>query len=301
MKRYLPLAISFLIYTTSFCQSTNAYEQSVNDWHKFRIEQLKKPNGWLNLEGLFWLHKGKNSFGQAEGSDCRYASPSKANVYFPSHLGDFIYEGDSVVWLSNEKDAVKVNDQIIAPKGRALVYKDKAAVIKSDYKQFSWNIIKREDKMGVRFRNLKAKDLLTFKDVDRFQIDSQWRLKAVLVQPVQDFLMITNVLGQTTPTKNAGKLVFTVQNQQYTLDVIDEGGKQLFIVFADQTSGKTTYGAGRFIDINKPDANGNTVIDFNLAYNPPCAFTPFATCPLPPVQNRLPFEIPVGEKNYGHH
>ena len=113
--------------------------------------------------------------------------------------------------------------------------------------------------------------------------------------------MITNVLGQTTPTKNAGKLVFTVQNQQYTLDVIDEGGKQLFIVFADQTSGKTTYGAGRFIDIQKPDAAGNTVIDFNLAYNPPCAFTPFATCPLPPVQNRLPFEIPVGEKNYGHH
>ena len=301
MKNCLTLFIGFLIYTSSFSQSKNAYEQSVNDWHKFRIEELKKPNGWLNLEGLFWLHKGKNSFGRAEGSDCRYVSPSNANVYFPSHLGDFIYEGDSVVWLSNEKDAVKVNDQIVAPKGRALVYKDKAAVIKSDYKQFSWNIIKREDKMGVRFRNLKAKDLLTFKEVDRFQIDSQWRFKAVLVQPVQDFLMITNVLGQTTPTKNAGKLVFTVQNQQYTLDVIDEGGKQLFIVFADQTSGKTTYGAGRFIDIQKPDANGNTVIDFNLAYNPPCAFTPFATCPLPPVQNRLPFEIPVGEKNYGHH
>jgi len=301
MKNCLSLFIGLLICASSFSQSKNAYEQSVNDWHDYRIEYLKKPNGWLNLEGLFWLHKGKNTFGQAKGSDCRYTNASPADASFPSHLGDFIYEGDSVVWVSNEKDAVKVNDQIVAPKGSALVYNDKIGGIKIDYKQYSWNIIKREDKVGVRFRNLKAKDLLTFKDVDRFPIDSQWRFKAVLVQPVQDFLMITNVLGQTTPTKNAGKLVFTVQNQQYTLDVIDEGGKQLFIVFADLTSGKTTYGAGRFIDIQKPDANGNTVIDFNLAYNPPCAFTPFATCPLPPVQNRLPFEIPVGEKNYGHH
>ena len=301
MKNCVSLFIGILICTSSFSQSKNAYEQSVNDWHNYRIEELKKPNGWLNLEGLFWLHKGKNTFGQAQGSDCRYINPSPADVYFPSHLGDFIYEGDSVVWVSNGKDVVKVNNQIVAPNGRTLVFKDKLGIFKNDYKQFSWNIIKREDKVGVRFRNLKAKDLLTFKDVDRFAIDSQWRFKAVLVQPVQDFLMITNVLGQTTPTKNAGKLVFTVQNQQYTLDVIDEGGKQLFIVFADQTSGKTTYGAGRFIDIQKPDAAGNTVIDFNLAYNPPCAFTPFATCPLPPVQNRLPFEIPVGEKNYGHH
>ena len=301
MKNCVSLFIGILVCTSSFSQSKNAYEQSINDWHNYRIEELKKPNGWLNLEGLFWLHKGKNTFGQAQGSDCRYINPSPADVYFPSHLGDFIYEGDSVVWVSNGKDVVKVNNQIVAPNGRALVFKDKLGIFKNDYKQFSWNIIKREDKVGVRFRNLKAKDLLTFKDVDRFAIDSQWRFKAVLVQPVQDFLMITNVLGQTTPTKNAGKLVFTVQNQQYTLDVIDEGGKQLFIVFADQTSGKTTYGAGRFIDIQKPDAAGNTVIDFNLAYNPPCAFTPFATCPLPPVQNRLPFEIPVGEKNYGHH
>ncbi len=301
MKNCVSLFIGILICTSSFSQSKNAYEQSINDWHNYRIEELKKPNGWLNLEGLFWLHKGKNTFGQAQGSDCRYINPSPADVYFPSHLGDFIYEGDSVVWVSNGKDVVKVNNQIVAPNGRALVFKDKLGIFKNDYKQFSWNIIKREDKVGVRFRNLKAKDLLTFKDVDRFAIDSQWRFKAVLVQPVQDFLMITNVLGQTTPTKNAGKLVFTVQNQQYTLDVIDEGGKQLFIVFADQTSGKTTYGAGRFIDIQKPDAAGNTVIDFNFAYNPPCAFTPFATCPLPPVQNRLPFEIPVGEKNYGHH
>jgi hypothetical protein len=85
------------------------------------------------------------------------------------------------------------------------------------------------------------------------------------------------------------------------LDVLDEGGPSLFIVFADKTSGVSTYGAGRFIDIPKPDAAGNTIIDFNIAYNPPCAFTAFATCPLPPKQNRLDLIIDAGEKNYGLH
>ena len=113
--------------------------------------------------------------------------------------------------------------------------------------------------------------------------------------------MITNVLGQTTAQKSAGRLLFTINNKEYTLDVIDEGGPNLFIVFGDETAGKTTYGAGRFIDIPKPDALGNTEIDFNKAYNPPCAFTAFATCPLPPPQNRLKVSITAGEKNYGHH
>ena len=83
--------------------------------------------------------------------------------------------------------------------------------------------------------------------------------------------------------------------------MIDEGGPKFFIVFADETAGKTTYGAGRFIEIDKPDALGNTEIDFNIAYNPPCAFTEFATCPLPPPQNRLKLSITAGEKNYGNH
>ena len=118
---------------------------------------------------------------------------------------------------------------------------------------------------------------------------------------MESFLMIANVLGQQVASKNAGKLLFTFENKQYSLDVIDEGDNLLFITFADATSGKTTYGAGRFIEVPKADANGNTVIDFNLAYNPPCAFTAFATCPLPPPQNRLSIAITAGEKNFGHH
>lgn len=301
MKYVGLLIITCFFYCLAGAQTNDAYADSVNAWHKMRIQYLIKPDGWLNLEGLFWLHKGKNTFGQAEANDCRYINPNPTAVQFPSHLGDFIYEGDSVVWASSEKYPVTINKQQVVGGKRALVFKEKRYSPVSEWEQFSWTIIKREEKVGVRFRNLKSLNLLQFKGIERFAINANWRVKAKLIPPTQDFLMITNVLGQTTPSKNGGKLVFTLFGKEFSLDVLDEGGKTLFITFADETAGKTTYGAGRFIDVIRPDSEGNTTIDFNLAYNPPCAFTEFATCPLPPVQNRLAIAITAGEKNYGHH
>ena len=301
MKNIGLLIISCFFYFVASTQANNAYINSINTWHDVRIENLKKPNGWLNLEGLFWLRKGKNTFGQAAESDCRYINANPGTVYFPSHLGDFIYEGDSVIWASVEKYPVTINNQLIVGGKKALVFREKVSSPISEWGQFSWTIIKREEKVGVRFRNLQSSNLVQFKGIERFTVDSHWRVSAKLIAPTQDFLMITNVLGQTVPSKNAGKLVFTLYGKEFSLDVMDEGETTLFITFADGTAGKTTYGAGRFIDVKRPDSEGNTIIDFNLAYNPPCAFTEFATCPLPPVQNRLLIAITAGEKNYGHH
>ena len=277
------------------------YPQTIETWHQNRIADLKTPNGWLNLEGLFWLHKGSNSFGASAGKDCKYEGADNKNNYFPSYLGDFIYQGDSVIWVSANSDSVKIDGEWVKAKEQKTVFtKNKNAAMMS-YRSFVWNIIQREDKVGIRFRNLKSATLLHFKDIDRFAVNEKWKIKAILNPPVQSQLMIMNVLGQNTATKNAGKLFFQIEGKEYSLDVIDEGGPQYFITFADATSGKTTYGAGRFIELPKPDTNGNTEIDFNKAYNPPCAFTAFATCPLPPPQNRLPIAITAGEKNYGHH
>jgi uncharacterized protein (DUF1684 family) len=295
MKKLL-LVIIIIILSQSVKAQDKEYVQLVNDWHQMRIDYLKKPDGWLNLEGLFWLQRGKNSFGSAKNAQCHYA-----NKDFPAFLGNFIYDGDSVIWENGNTDAIQI-DKVQANLNQSYkVFDLKGKESIMDWKHFSWVVIKREDKVGIRFRNLKAKTLLEFKDIQRFPVQAKWHVNAKLVQPVQNFLMITNVLGQTVSSKNAGKLLFEIDGKQFSLDVIDENGPNLFIVFADQSSGKTTYGAGRFIDIPKPDKDGNTVIDFNNAYNPPCAFTAFATCPLPPKQNRLPIFIEAGEKNYGHH
>ena len=267
--------------------------------YNLQIHLLQQMDEHLNLEGLFWLHQGVNTFGNDSKADCFYK-----NANFPKYLGDFILKGDSVIWVNQIEQGAKVN-QVLIPKGKSVtVFKwtannEEAAIF--NYKRFKWVVIKREDKIGIRFRNLDAKTLTGFKGIERFPVDAKWKIKAFLEKPQDNILMITNVLGQTTAQKKAGTLKFEIEGKQYSLDVIDEGGVRYFITFADATSGKTTYGSGRFIEVTKADANGNTEIDFNLAYNPPCAFTAFATCPLPPPQNRLTIAIPAGEKNYGHH
>lgn len=285
--------------------TTPTYIESINEWHKLREVELKSPKGWLNLAGLFWLHSGVNTFGAAKNNDCVYENPDPSDVFFPDYLGNFIFEGDSVMWESLDKYIVMVNNQNMPFGSKVCVFNGKGISSEMSWTMsghsFSWTIIKREDKIGVRFRDLKSSNVLLFKGIAHFPINEKLKIKAVLQPPATSFLMISNVLGQQVASKNAGKLQFTYQSKSYSLDVIDEGGKQLFITFADATSGLTTYGAGRFIYIDQPDANGNTFIDFNQAFNPPCAFTKFATCPLPPPQNRLPFPIPAGEKNYGHH
>ena len=299
MKQLVALLSLVIISGTVSAQNSQEHKKSVEEWHQKRIDNLKEEDGWLNLEGLFWLHQGVNTFGSDARSDCYYNNPN-----FPTYLGDFILKGDSVVWVNQIEKGALVNKTAYSKGKTVTVFKwdgtnEQAAVF--NYNRFKWVVIKREDKIGIRFRNLDATTLTGFKGIERFPVDAKWKIKAVLEKPQENFLMITNVLGQTVSSKNAGKLLFEINGTKYTLDVIDESGPNLFIVFADQTSGKSTYGAGRFIDIPKPDSDGNTVIDFNKAYNPPCAFTAFATCPLPPEQNRLSVKIEAGEKNYGHH
>lgn len=299
MKQLVNFLFLFLMTGVVAAQTSPEHKISVDQWHQNRIKNLKQEDGWLNLEGLFWLHPGVNTFGSDSKSDCYYN-----NIHFPKYLGDLILQGDSVVWINQIDNGAQVNQKMYS-KGKPITVfswnagSEKTAVF--NYKRFKWVVIKREDKIGIRFRNLDAKTLTTFKGIERFPVDTKWKIKAVLEKPQENFVMITNVLGQTTAQKKGGTLKFEVDGKQYSLDVIDEGGVRYFVTFADATSGKTTYGAGRFIEVNREDANGNTEIDFNLAYNPPCAFTAFATCPLPPPQNRLTIAIPAGEKNFGHH
>jgi len=273
-------------------QTTAAYTASIKHFDSLRVKALTEQNGWLNLAGLYWLKPGNNTFGSA---------PSNALVFkhknMPAVLGKFKVVGNRVSFEFDKAATKFPNDYseeiiLFDPNNKT----DTSIV----YNQFMWSVIIREDKIGVRFRDLKNPALAAFKGNKRFAIHEKWNLPAKLLPPNPSGLFITNVLGQTTAEDYAGKISFEYQGKNYVLDAISEGPGDLFVIFGDATNGINTYHTGRFMYVPRPDSNGNTYIDFNKAFNPPCAYTAFATCPIPPKQNILPFKVTAGELSDKH-
>jgi uncharacterized protein (DUF1684 family) len=164
-------------------------------------------------------------------------------------------------------------------------------------------LIERGNRTAVRVKDSASAPRRRFSGIESFPVREAWRVPARLDRyPPKKSIPIPNVLGGVTQEPSPGAVVFTVGGREYRLDAVEEEGeKDLFLIFGDRTNGVVTYGAGRFLYVSPPGADGRTVVDFNKAYNPPCAFTPFATCPLPPPQNRLPIAVEAGEKRYGDH
>jgi hypothetical protein len=167
------------------------------------------------------------------------------------------------------------------------------------YKNFRWHIIKRQDKFGVRLRDLTAPLVKNFKGIETFPINDDWKIEASFVpyNPPREIL-IPNVLGMIDTSKAAGKIIFKKDGKEFSLEALDGGPDSFFIIFADETSGKETYGAGRFLSVEKPKQGQKFYIDFNKAYNPPCVFTKYATCPIPPKENHLKLRVTAGEKMF---
>lgn len=278
-----------LLQNITIAQTAPAYREEIVNWNQQRIDFLRSPAGWLNLEGLFWLHPGKNYFGSGNSNDLIYKHPS-----MPKVAGYFEWENGEVKWISQPGVTITLADSVI---NSLTVFEEGKPAPLLALQTLRWNVIKREDKMGIRLRDINSQAVRNFRSIERYPTNITWRVTAKLEADPQANIFITNVLGQTNAQQSPGKLVFTIKGKTYRLDALLEED-QLFIIFADATNGKGTYPAGRFLYAAMPDEKGNTVLDFNKAYNPPCAFSPFATCPLPPPQNRLPFAIPAGEKNY---
>jgi len=264
-----------------------SHQQDVEVWYAKRIEDLKSHDGWLNLAGLFWLRGGMNSFGSDESND----------IVFPAgkidpKAGYFLVKGQEVTLIPSPGSALKEG---------IVFHPDSTKAIIQSHGSLEWFIIRRDDKLGIRLRDLESENVKNFEGIERYPVDYSWKLPAKF-QPAAagTKINITNVLGQTTAEDLTGTYTFEVNGQEYSLAATGNG-KELFIVFGDATNGKETYGAGRFIYVPRPDSAGNVFIDFNKSYNPPCAFNDFATCPLPPKSNVLPVRIPAGEKNYDHH
>jgi uncharacterized protein len=270
------------------------HAQEIADWHEKRVNSLLAEEGWLNLIGLFWLQEGSNSFGSGEEETLKIESP-----LVPASLGIFDLTGNQVFFTPTIQGVSVEGEELT---GSTLIFDaDKGESVKLAYGSLRWNIIKRADAFGVRLRDLEASAVTTFDHIPQYPISVEWRLSGRFIpyDPPRE-LMITNVLGQTTPNPSPGYVVFEKDGKEYQLQALEEGD-QLFLILADGTSGGETYGGGRYLYVPKPVGDEPLVIDFNKAYNPPCVFTPFATCPLPPRENVLELNIMAGEKTFGEH
>ncbi|MEN9744373.1 MAG: hypothetical protein RL640_211 [Bacteroidota bacterium] len=290
MKYFLNVIIGLMLAQSMLAQSNEkAFRDEIKQWDEKRIESLRSANGWVNLAGLFWLTPGENKFGAAADNQIVFN-----DLRFPAHLGSFILNEKEVMWKTAPGNEVYNKQQLVDQ----LIHFDinQNQGIQLAYQTFRWTIIKRENMVGVRFRDLDHPNLKIFHHIERYKPSLQWKINATLEQSLYASVSITNVLGQTYQMPSPGKIVFEIEGKKYKLDAVDEGGDDLFILFADDTNAEDTYESGRFLYIPKPDANGNTVVDFNKSINPPCAFSTFATCPLPPKQNVLPIAVMAGEK-----
>jgi uncharacterized protein len=295
MKRMIFLAIAAWAAAATSIRAQPAqsdYAQQWQAWHQQRVQSLAAENGWLNLAGRFALAAGRSSFGAAKSN--RIVFPAGK---CPDLLGHFLLKNDSV-WLEIEPNSpILANGKPVAAPLR-LYPSDSSITLQSG--SLRWFVIRRGEQFIVRLRDLEHPVLRRFEGVPTYPLDSAWRVTARLEPTKGRQIAITNILGQTSMQDSPGALVFDWQGKTQRLDAVLDSD-QLFILFSDETSGAATYGSGRFLYAAPPDASGRTLLDFNRAINPPCAFTEFATCPLPPPQNALPFAVTAGEKNYGAH
>jgi uncharacterized protein (DUF1684 family) len=274
--------------------SKEDHAKEVEDWYQDRIESLKSEEGWLNLIGLHWLDAGETTFGTGTGSAFRLESQD-----FPDSIGVFYLEGDKV-FFSPKADSIFLEGNVVKEKVK-IFDAETQEFEKLSFKSLRWNIIKRADAYGVRLRDLETAAVTQFDEIERYPVDLEWRIEAKFISydPIRE-IPITNVLGQTTPNPSPGYLEFQKDGITYKIDALD-AEDELYLIIADNTSGGETYGGGRYMYVKKPVSGDLVILDFNKAYNPPCVFTPHATCPLPPRQNMLDLAIIAGEKTFGEH
>ena len=254
---------------------TPEYRAQIEEWRRARESSLKA--NWLQVAGLFWLREGANRFGTDPASDIVLPAG-------PAHAGAFELRGGQVtVTLDGSTRPLRHDSGDVAKVGRLSLF-----------------VIERGGRFGVRMKDPESSYLRNFHALDYFPLGDSWRVTARFVAEPRK-IPILNVLGQTEQSECPGYAVFQVNGKEFRLyPILEEpGAKQLFYIFRDQTSGRETYGAGRFLYSDLPK-DGRVLLDFNKAYNPPCAFTDYATCPLPPKENHLPVRIEAGEKKYGH-
>ena len=265
----------------------------IDAWRAQRVAALTSDNGWLTLTGLFWLKEGDNSFGRSADNTLVLDNPALV-----AHCGTFTLRGHTVRFTAAPDGAVTHDGQPVGSLELSADSSGEPTVLASGTLRFF--VIERAGNLGVRVRDLSNPHRTGFQGLSYFPVSTAWVFEARFepYQPARH-IRIINILGMEHEYEFPGAVVFVKDGREWRLDAVLEepGDRELFIMFADATSGHETYGAGRFLYVPLPSA-GRTRLDFNKAYNPPCALNDFATCPLPQPQNHLKLRVDAGEKRY---
>lgn len=292
MKRSILLAI--MLGFVGSAQAQTDYAKEIEKWRSEREANLKKETGWLTVAGLSWLKEGTNTVGAGDKFDVRLTDNFKGGK-----LGQIDFaNGKAVLKVENGVDAQNDGKPITAPVELVSDEKGKPTEIRTGTQTFF--LIKREERYGIRLKDSNSEARRKFTGLHWFPIDEAYKVRARLEPNTEaKELKVPNVLGGFFTMKSPGRLNFNLKGHEYSLQTVEEDDGSLFLIFGDQSNEKETYKSGRFLYADKL-VNGETVLDFNKAENPPCAFTPYATCPLPPPGNKLAIEINAGEKRYDH-
>ena len=268
------------------------YEAEILDWRKRRQERLTSTSGYLAQVGLEWLEEGLNRVGQQDSSNVRIFGG-------PDDWGTIMVTGEQLKFVPNPEADIKIDGSTAAEAVLIADNQGEPTIVSSG--NLSFYVIYRAS-YAVRVKDTKAPDLLAFTGVDNYQIRERWRLNGQFIRAQEgQTIEIANVLGQLEHSPVYGTFEFERDGESYSLIALgEEGSQSLWFLFADKTSGRETYGAGRYLYSDGMPEDGRLIVDFNKAYNPPCAFNEFSTCPLTPQENRLRMAVRAGEKKYHH-
>ena len=297
MSRAIPFGLfALLLLLIGACNSPNpvitdeaAYVESIEAWQQERLERLKNKNGWLSLAGLYWLEQGENSFGSDPSN--KIVFPEKADAFG----GTLILEDSTVTLKVAEGVEISTNDSLLTSIQLKNDHEDETTYLQQG--DLAWYIVKRGERFGIRLRDHKHPRIDMLDHIPSYPIQSSYVVEATL-EPFEsplEMTVATPLEGYTETYQVPGILKFRLQGKDLELYPFTSGSGY-FLVIADETSAVDTYGAGRFMYAT-PDSTGRIILDFNKAYNPPCAFSPYATCPMPPRENFLKLAIEAGEKS----
>lgn len=269
-------------------QDRESYVESIRQWQQERLAGLKARDGWLNLAGIYWLKEGEQTIGSDPSND--HVFPERA----PAFIASLTLEGESVHIRVNDGlelyyENVMIQELDLGPDSSG----DPSYITHGD---FAWYIMKRHHSLAIRLRDYRNPAIAALDHIPSYPIDPDYVVEAELnaFDKARILTVPTPFQDYTQDYECPGVLEFWLKGEKLTL-LPFSSGEGYFIIFSDETTALDTYGGGRFMYVY-PDSSGRIILDFNKAYNPPCAITPFAACPMPPPENHLPVRIEAGEK-----